>query len=116
MTHGQDDKLDNALGKLGHSALEGLPFRFACNTLGMLLVSPHPAIREHPKFIAFRQKLQELLQDEALEVCAFWLCYTAVFDPRREGEDWLPRMYGLRQMLYLLGDNRVQVVGISETA
>ena len=106
-----DLNLSEALKKLEGSAWQGVPFRYACNTLAMLLVSPHPAISEQPEFLAFRQ---ELLQGEAPVVCAFWLYYAAVFDPRKEGEDWLPRMYSLRQMLNLLGDHKVQIVGIPE--
>ena len=106
-----DLNLREALKKLEGSARQGVPFRYACNTLAMLLVSPHPAISGQPEFLAFRQ---ELLQDEAPVVCAFCLYYAAVFDPRKEGEDWLPRMCSLRQMLNLLGDHKVQIVGIPE--
>lgn len=103
----QEIALDEALTKLEHSACQGTPFRYACNTLGMLLVSPHPAIKELPEFIQFRD---ELLRGQAPEVQAFWLHYAAVFDPRKKGEDWLPRMYSLRQMLYLLAENKVSVI------
>ena len=102
----QEVALDKALKKLERSACQGTPFRYACNTLGMLLVSPHPAIKELPEFIQFRDKL---IRGQALEVQAFWLHYAAVFDPRKKGEDWLPRMYSLRQMLYLLAENKVAV-------
>lgn len=102
----QEIALDKTLTKLEHSACQGTPFRYACNTLGMLLVSPHPAIKELPEFIQFRD---ELLCGQAPEVQAFWLHYAAVFDPRKKGEDWLPRMYSLRQMLYLLAENKVTV-------
>ena len=102
----QEIALDEALKKLGCSACQGTPFRYACNTLGMLLVSPHPAIKEFPEFIQFRK---EVLCGQEPVVRAFWLHYAAVFDPRKEGEDWLPRMYSLRQMLYLLAENKVTV-------
>lgn len=106
----QEIALDEALTKLEHSACQGTPFRYACNTLGMLLVSPHPAIKELPEFIQFRD---EILCGQAPEVQAFWLHYAAVFDPRKKGEDWLPRMYSLRQMLYLLAENKVAVNDMS---
>lgn len=102
----QEIVLVDTLKKLERSACQGTPFRYACNTLGMLLVSPHPAIKEIPEFIQFRD---ELLRGQAPEVQAFWLHYAAVFDPRKKGEDWLPRMYSLRQMLYLLAENKVAV-------
>ena len=110
LENGTDDELGTALEQLAHSVAHGAPFRYACNTLAMLLVSPHPKIRSHPAFLAFRQ---EFLRGQAPGVCAFRLYHAALFDPRKEGEDWQPRIYSLRQMLYLLSDHRVRVTGLT---
>lgn len=107
---GTDDELGTALEQLAHSVVHGAPFRYACNTLAMLLVSPHPKIRSHPAFLSFRQ---EFLQGQSPEVCAFRLYHAALFDPRKEGEDWQPRIYSLRQMLYLLSDHKVHATGLT---
>ena len=103
-----DEELRTALELLVNStANNDNPIRYGCNTLAMLLVSPHPAIESHRVFQTFRQ---EYLQDRCPEVCAFWLYYDALFhDHRKDGEDWQPRMYSLRQLLYLLSDHKVCV-------
>lgn len=107
LEHSTDDELGTALELLAHSTADhNAPLRYACNTLAMLLVSPHPKIRSHPVFLNFRQ---EYLQGRCPEVCAFWLYYDALFDSRKEDEDWQPRIYSLRQLLYLLSDYKVCV-------
>lgn len=106
---GSDDeyqRLRDALEKLRNSACSR-PFRYACNTLGALLVSPHPRIKDHMAYLDFRKEF--LAGGKTAEVEAFWLYYDAVFDERKTGEDWIPRLYSLRQLLYLLGDNKVEL-------
>lgn len=104
----KDEELRTALELLVHSTVDNNnPLRYGCNTLAMLLVSPHPKIQSRTVFQSFRQKY---LQGRCPEVCAFWLYYDAIFyDHRKEGEDWQPRIYSLRQLLYLLSDNKVGV-------
>lgn len=111
LAHGTDEELDIALELLVHSTSDhDAPCRFACNTLAMLLTSPHPKIRSNPVFQNF---CQVYLKDSSPEVCAFWLYYDAMFDPRKAGEDWQPRIYSLRQLLYLLSDHKVCVTGLT---
>lgn len=58
-------------------------------------------------YLDFRKEF--LAGGKTAEVEAFWLYYNAVFDERKTGEDWIPRLYSLRQLLYLLGDNKVEL-------
>lgn len=111
LEYGTNDELSMALELLANSTTShNAPFRFACNTLAMLLTSPHPQLQSNPLFLSFRQAY---LKGRCPEVCAFWLYYNALFDPRKAGEDWQPRIYSLRQLLYLLSDHKVCVTGLT---
>lgn len=106
--HGEELKI--ALKKFRTCVEDKHPYRYSCNALAMMLVSPHPKLKDRPEYLDFVKKFTE---GSFPEVFAFWLYYVAIFEFRKTGESWSPRLYSLSRFLYLLADNRVQVVGLS---
>ena len=83
------------------------PYRFSCTIYALLLVSPHPRLKKESAYETFVAALSE---EKPLPVRAFWAYYDAIFDKRKQGEDWQPRLYSLRQFLFLLAENKVEAV------
>lgn len=108
---GDGTLLRNALEKLLCCVEDNVPYRFSCNMLARILVSPDPEIANREEYTIF---CENLLSKISAPVFAFWLYYDALWDSRKTGEDWLPRLYSLRQLLYLLAENKVKVNGLSE--
>lgn len=111
MENGRTNNLSDALNTLHRCAFwtDGFPpHRFSCTTLGMIIVSPHPKLEGRTEYYNFLEKISH--QRSPL-VTAFWAYYNAIFDARKEGEGWLPRLYAMRQFLMLLAENKVQVKG-----
>lgn len=111
MENGRTDNLLDALNTLHRCAFwtDGIPpHRFSCTTLGMIIVSPHPKLDDCTEYHNFLEKISH--QRHPL-VTAFWAYYNAIFDARKKGEGWLPRLYAMRQFLMLLAENKVQVKG-----
>ena len=109
--NGDSSELENSLEKFRSCVEDKYPYRFSCNALAMMLVSPHPKLKNQSVYWCFVEKF---LKGVPAEVFAFWLYYMAIFDPRKSGESWAPRLYSARQLLYLLAENRVGIVGLSE--
>lgn len=108
MENGRTDNLSDALNTLHRCAFwtNGIPpHRYSCTTLGMIIVSPHPKLEGRIEYHNFLEKISRQMPPL---VTAFWAYYNAIFDARKEGEDWLPRLYAMRQCLMLLAENKVQ--------
>lgn len=99
--------LKDALKKLQRCALSSSPYRYSASRLAMILVSPQPALAARMEYQKFVKKLVEK-ENAPPEAIAFRLYHQAIYDKRKEGESWLIKLYPLRQMLYLLADNKVQ--------
>lgn len=83
------------------------PYRFSCNVFALLLVSPHPKLEKEQ---AYKKFVRTLPKDKASWAHALWAYYDAIFDVRKEGEDWLLRLYSVRQFLFLLAENKVEAI------
>lgn len=83
------------------------PYRFSCNALAMMLVSPQPKLKDTGQYRRFKDTH---FKDGSEMRAAFWMYFTAIYDVRKEGESWLPRLYSVRQLLFLLAENKVQIV------
>lgn len=95
--------LAEALSAL-YSGTQDSPYRFSCSALALMIVSPQPILAETQEYRAFRKK------ENLNMISAFWMYYNAIFDERKQGESWLPRQYAIRQFLFLLAENKVQIV------
>lgn len=87
-----------------YDGTKGTPSRFSCNALALMIVSPQPILAITPQYQAF------INRHHLTVVSAFWMYYNGLFDKRKEREDWLPRKYCFRQLLFLLAENKVTVV------
>lgn len=96
-----DKHLAEDLGAL-YAGTQNNPYRFSCSALALMIVSPQPILAETQAYCAFRKKENM--------VSAFWMYHKAIFDERKQGESWLPRQYAIRQFLFLLAENKVQIV------
>lgn len=110
METGNTKNLSTALKTLRKCA-EGTttnpPYRFSCTIYALMLISPHPKLRETSAYKSFKAMLSK---EKPLPVRAFWAYYDAIFDERKHGEDWQPRLYSLRQFLFLLAENKVEAI------
>lgn len=89
------------------TAAQNNPYRFSCNALAMMLVSPQPKLEGTTQYRSFKK---EFFGDDGDKKAAFWMYFTAIFDVRKKGESWLPKLYSVRQLLFLLSENKVQVI------
>lgn len=104
---GDGGELIAALKAFKSCVEEEHPYRYSCNVLAMMLTSPHPKLKDRPEFVDF---VTELTKEIPPATAAFRLYYRAIFEYRKIGESWSPRLYSLSRLLYLLSDNRVQIV------
>lgn len=100
------ESLDSALQDL-YDGTKGTPFRFSCNALALMIVSPQPILAATLQYRTF------IRRHHLNVVSAFWMYYNGLFDKRKKGEDWLPRKYCFRQLLFLLAENKVKVDPLS---
>lgn len=110
MASGDTQELPNSLKTLRKCAEGSLtvpPYRYSCTVFALMLVSPHPKLKAQP---AYEKFVTALSKETPLSVRAFWAYYDAIFDERKQGEDWQPRLYSLRQLLFLLAENKVKAV------
>ena len=86
------------------------PQRYSCSMLSMLLVSPQSILANRPEYQGFVASLP-LGSDGSVILYAFWMAYDAIFncDKFAEENNWSPRLYYVRQFLFFLAENRVQV-------
>lgn len=110
MASGDAQELSNSLRTLRKCAEGSLtipPYRYSCNVFALMLVSPHPKLKAQP---AYEKFVTALSKETPLPIRAFWAYYDAIFDERKQGEDWQLRLYSLRQLLFLLAENKVKAV------
>lgn len=108
--NGEAENLPEAFSLLYRCAIgnENLPpYRYACITMGMMLASPHPKLKGQHTFQQFMDQISNDFEESRF-VTAFWMYYNALFDQRKKGEAWVIRLYPLKQMLFLLAENKVQ--------
>lgn len=94
-----------------------LPQRYSCSMLSMLLISPQNVLKRTTEYQDF---ISRLLREKtnSIVLFAFWKAYDAIFncDKFAEENDWTPRLYYVRQFLFLLAENRVQIFNSPDCA